>query len=467
MKDLLSIYAPANRTRMLVIAYVLIAAIAAIDWWATHYISLGFLYLFPIIIVGGFLSRTSIISVALLCAILQEAFSNLPENEAVIRLLFSSAGFVGTGLFISEMIRNRRIVLKHSEELEDQVKLRQDAEQQLRSLIESSPAAIVTIDSDGKVLLANEAAQQLLAPGASPLQGQPVRSYLPSLQTVLKTQSSRIFRTTLQCTGQRSDGEAFLAGVWFSTYGTIAGPRLAAIIVDLSEDLRSREELSLDHLLKNTRILMSTVAHEMRNLSSAVLVVHKNLSRMKELETNEDFRALGRLIQSLERMSALELGSTPTQNGEVVELTSVLDELRILIESTYHESQISVQWDIQDALPLVWADRYGLVQVFLNLAKNSQRAMSSTETKRLRIAACEENGQLVIRFEDTGIGIASPENLFRPFQRGAKSSGLGLYVSRVIMRSFGGDLTHEPGSEGSCFAVILPLHVAAEKVINA
>jgi two-component system, LuxR family, sensor kinase FixL len=467
MKDLLSIYAPVNRNRMLAIACVLIAAIAAVDWWATHYISLGFMYLFPIIIVGGFLSRSWIVLVSLLCAFLQEAFSNLPGNEAVIRLLFSSAGFVGTGLFISEMIRNRRIVLKHSEELEDQVQLRRDAEQQLRSLIESSPAAIVTIDSDGKVLLANEAAQQLLAPGASPLQGQPVGSYLPSLQTVLKTQSSRAFRTTLQCAGQRSDGEAFLAGVWFSTYGTIAGTRLAAIIVDLSEDLRSREELSLDHLLKNTRILMSTVAHEIRNLSSAVLVVHKNLSRMKELETNEDFRALGGLIQSLERMSALELGSTSAQNGEVVELTSVLDELRILIESAYHESRINVQWDIQDPLPLVWADRYGLVQVFLNLAKNSQRAMTSTETKRLRVAACEENGKLVIRFEDTGTGVDSPENLFRPFQRGAKASGLGLYVSRAIMRSFGGELTFEQRSEGSCFAVVLPIHVAAEEAVNA
>ena len=245
MKDLLSIFAPVNRTRMLTIAALLIAVIAAVDWWATHYISLGFLYLFPIIIVGGFLSRKWIVGVALLCAILQEAFSNLPENEAVIRLLFSSAGFVGTGLFISEMIRNRRIVLKHSQELEDQVKLRQDAEQQLRSLIESSPAAIVTVDSDGKVLLANEAAQQLLAPGATPLHGQAVKSYLPALQTVLKTQPSRVFRTTLQCTGQRSDGEVFLAGVWFSTYGTISGPRLAAIVVDLSEDLRNREDLSL------------------------------------------------------------------------------------------------------------------------------------------------------------------------------------------------------------------------------
>ena len=467
MKDLLSIYASANRTRMLAVATFLTAAIAAVDWWATQYISLGFLYLFPIIIVGGFLSRPQIVGVALVCAVLQELFSNLPENEAVVRLVFSSAGFIGTGLLISEMVRNRRIVLKHVDELEDQVKLRRDLEEQLRALVESSPAAIVTIDSDGKVVLANEAANQLLAPGGTPLQGQAIHFYLPALQTVLKTQSSRVFRTTLQCTGKRSDGEVFLAGIWFSTYSTISGPRLAAIVVDLSEDLRNREELSLDYLLKNTRILMSTVAHEIRNLSGAVLVVHKNLSRIKELETNEDFRALGGLLQSLEKISALELGSTPAQNGQAVELTSVLDELRILIETTYHESEINVEWDIEEPLPLVWADRYGLVQVFLNLAKNSQRAMMSTETKRLRIAASEENGNVAIRFEDTGIGVASPESLFRPFQRGAQSSGLGLYVSRAIMRSFGGELAHEPRSEGSCFVVILPLHVAAEEAAHA
>jgi two-component system, LuxR family, sensor kinase FixL len=466
MRDPLSIYSQAHRSMMLGFAGFLIAAIAAIDWWTTRYISLGFLYLFPIIIVGGFLSRTQIIGVALVCAVLQEAFSNLPRNEAIIRLLFSSAGFIGTGLFISEMIRNRSIVLKHSQELEGQVKLREDAEKQLRSLVESSPAAIVTIDSNGKVLLANEAAQQLLAPGAEPLHGQAIKPYLPALETVLKTQSSRTFRTTLQCTGQRSDGEVFLAGVWFSTYTTMSGPRLAAIVVDLSEDLRNREELSLNHLLKNTRILMGTVAHEIRNLCSAVLVVHKNLSRMNELHDSEDFRALGSLMQSLERMAALELGSAPPQNGEVVELTSVLEELRILIETTYHESEIQVRWQIHDGLPLVWADRYGLIQVFLNLAKNSQRAMGSTEQKDIRISANRENDKVVIRFEDTGIGISSPERLFRPFQRGAQSSGLGLYVSRAIMRSFGGDLTHEPTTTGTRFAVILPLHVAVEETAH-
>lgn len=44
---------------------------------------------------------------------------------------------------------------------------------------------------------------------------------------------------------------------------------------------------------------------------------------------------------------------------------------------------------------------------------------------------CEKRqGTVTIRIEDTGTGISSPENLFRPFQRGAESSGLGLYVRR-------------------------------------
>jgi len=464
--NLTSIYLEANRTKLLVIAGLSVTAIAVVDWLTKPYISLGFLYLFPIMIVGGYLSRKQIIGIALVCAYLQEAFSDLPGNEALVRLVFSSAGFIGTGLFISELLRNRRIVLKHIEELKDQVQLRQDAEEQLRMLVESSPAAIITIDSNGIILLANEAAQRLLAPETQPLRGQTIGSYLPSLQTAVQTHPSRVFRTTLQCRGQRSDGEAFLAGIWFSTYTSIAGPRLAAIVVDLSEDLRSREDLSLDHLLKNSRILMSAVAHEVRNLCAAVLVVQKNLSRLSELQHNEDFQALSMLIQSLEKISAMELQVSPTQNAGVVELTSVLDELRVLIESAYHESEMEIDWQIQNFLPRVWADRYGLVQVFLNLARNSQRAMQCSETKRLCVSASDEGSTVVIRFADTGVGISSPENLFRPFQRGADSSGLGLYVSRAIIHSFGGELLYERRSRGCCFAVVLPALSTGKEVIN-
>jgi PAS domain S-box-containing protein len=472
MKGLLSIFAPANRTKLLLVAGLLVAAIAVTDWLTKPYISLGFLYLFPIIIVGAFLSRTQTIGVALGCAVLQEAFSNLPESEAIFRLLLSSAGFSGTGLFISELLRNRRIVLEHVEELEGEVKLRHDAEDQLQVLVESSPAAIVTIDSNGRILLANQAAQELLAPGtsslgASSLEGQTISSYLPSLQTVVQTHPTRAFRTTLQCKGQRSTGEVFLAGVWFSTYNTISGARLAAVVVDLSEDLRNREDLSLDHLLKSSRILMSAMAHEVRNLCGAAVVLHKNLSRVPVLEHNEDFQALSSLIQSLERISALGVKASPSDAAATVELTSLLDEVRILIEGAYGESNIEVEWRVQETLPLALADRYGLIQVFLNLAKNSQRAMASTETRKLFVRTSSDARHVMIRFEDTGVGIAHPENLFRPFQPGAETTGLGLYVSRSIMRSFGGELLYEPRSEGCCFVVVVPAGATINEGANA
>ena len=259
MRDPLSIFVPANRRKLLLAAGVFGTAIAILDWRTEPYISLGFLYLFPIMIAGGYLSRKAIIIVALLCAGLD--FSNLPTNkhedenqndsERFIHLVFSSVGFLGTGLFISEVSRNRRIALqRHADELADQVKRRQEAEEHFDVLVESSPAAIVTIGSDGKILLYNEAAQRLMAPEAEPLRGQSISAYLPALQQAVETPSSTVFRTTMQCTGRRPNGELFLAGVWFSTYRTVSGPRLAAIIVDLSEDLRSREDLSLDYLLK-------------------------------------------------------------------------------------------------------------------------------------------------------------------------------------------------------------------------
>jgi len=224
----------------------------------------------------------------------------------------------------------------------------------------------------------------------------------------------------------------------------------------LSEDLRNREDLSLDHLLKSSRILVSAMAHEVRNLCGAAVVLHKNLSRVPDLERNEDFQALSSLIQSLERIAALSVKASPSDAAATVDLTSLLDEVRVLIEGAYHESDIAIEWRAPENLPLVLADRYGLIQVFLNLGKNSQRAMESSAMKKLCVSTSLEEKQVTIRFEDTGIGIAHPENLFRPFQRGAETAGLGLYVSRSIMRSFGGELFYEPRSIGCCFTVVVP-----------
>ncbi len=453
--ELSSIYAQGNRQRFLVTATLLIVAIAVIDWRTKPYISIGFLYLFPILLVAGFLPRWQITLVALACAVLQEFFSELPPNEAITRLLMASAGFVATGLFVSEIIRNRQAALEHLKEVETQIELRKDIEEQLQVLVESSPVAIVTIDSTETILLANEASQSLLAPGTASIVGQQIGEFLPALQAALQTQRPRQFRTELRCRGKRKNGEAFLAAVWFSTYTTIRGPRLAAIIVDLSEDLRDREDLSLDHLLKNTTILMSAIAHEIRNLSGAGLVVHKNLSRLPGLQSNEDFRALGTLIEGLGKLSAMDLKPGVDQHLAVIELSHVLDELRVLLEPSYREAGIEVVWRLHDDMPLVTGDRYGLAQVFLNLSLNSRRAMAKTDRKQLTISSAVVADSVVIRFEDTGVGVSAPDVLFRPFQQGADAAGLGLYVSRAILRSFGGELVFEPRTAGCCFAVNL------------
>ncbi len=468
MPDIFFIYSQSHRKKILAIAAVLIVLVAIVDWRTRAYISLGFLYLFPIMLVAGFLNRWQIVGMSLLCSALQEIFSNLPTAAAIPRLSMVTVGYIGTGFFISELVLKRRLVTQHVEDLEHQVRFRRDAEQQLEALIESSPAAIVTVDSEGRIERANQAAQQLLGTDSvSSLRGQSIGTFFPALQTVTQTYQSRAFRTTLQCQGRRHDGEVFLAAVWFSTYATLSGSRLAAIIVDLSEEIRDREQLSLDHLLKNARIVMGAVSHEIRNLCGAISVVHRNLSHVPRLAGTPDFQALGTLVDGLEKIAALDVRPSSEQSLAPLEIRSVLDELRLLIEASLGEVGIQIVWRVDDNLPSASADRYGLMQVFLNLVKNSQRAMENSSTKQLTISAVLEDQGVVVRFEDTGHGVVDPERLFQPFQKQAAATGLGLYVSRAILRTFRGDLHHEPRDRGSSFAVSLVPVTTAQEVTYA
>ena len=451
--DLSAVYSARHRRAFLAAAAFLLAAIALVDWSTQPFVSIGFLYLFPIMLAAGYLQRWQTILLALVCAVLQESFSNLPPNDSVTRLVLSSAGFLGTGLLIAELLRNRRITEEHLAEVERQVGLREQAEQQLRILVDTSPAAIVTADGSGRILLANAAAQELFASGGRPLDGQSILDYLPSIAPAVAARPGRHYRTDLHCKGVRANGDGFLAAVWFSTYQTAAGPCLAAIVVDLSEDLRSREQLSLDQLLKNARILMSAVSHEIRNLCGAALVVHRNLARVESLHGNQDFEALGTVIEGLERLSSMELKASDPDTG-TIDLAALLDELRVLIEPGYRETGMQVRWDVPPDLPVVWGDRYGLLQAFLNLARNSQRAMETSEEKVLTVSATTGRS-VAVRFADTGPGVGVPELLFRPFQRTPGGTGLGLYVSRSILRGFGGDLVHDPSERGCCFVVTL------------
>ena len=456
---MLSSFLKPSRTKLLLVAGIMILTVALIDWRVELNVSFGFLYLFPMLIVGSYLPRWQLALLGGLCTFLAERFAPFAWDAAagVPRDLFMFTSYFGAGLFAHESAKNRRIIEHHVREVEQEAALRRDAEQQLQALIESSPAAILTVDSAGKIVMANQAAHRLLGFELGTLPGESIKDFLPPLARVPPAEEAAPgFRTALQCSGRGRDGEVFLADVWFSTYKTSAGPRLAAMLVDSSEDLRDKEESSLQYLMVASRLAVGAVSHEIRNVCGAIAVVCENLSRHPELAQSEDFHALKDLVEGLGKVAAFELRqSAGNEEPSSVDLAGVLDELRIVTLPSLQESGVLVRWHVPDDLPRVWAERHTLLQALLNLTKNSMRAMEDREVKELRISAGIEGERVVVRVRDTGGGISNPERLFQPFQEGAEATGLGLYLSRALVRTFRGDLRYEPGPSGCCFALDL------------
>src|SRR5580658_4660066 len=109
-----------GRAMVLLRASVLTTVVALIDWRFDVNISFGFLYLFPMLMVGGYLARWQIALVAALYTGLCEAFGTFPWAPAVgiPRLILTFAAFFGTGLFVFEAARNRRLANQHLLEIE-------------------------------------------------------------------------------------------------------------------------------------------------------------------------------------------------------------------------------------------------------------------------------------------------------------------------------------------------------------
>ncbi len=447
---------------------ILVTLIAITDWHIDAAIPLGFLYLLPMLLLARVLSRSQVCAAAFLCTVLTEAFNGLKWSPAVglPRDILTFAAFAGIGLFVYGVVRNRQSAAEYTLKIENEIAARQDAEEQLKVLIESSPAAIFTADTNGRFLLANEAAHKLFAVPPGSLAGTSIHCYFPSMMNLPSAHhAGRTFRTVMQCHGTRQNGEVFLADVWFSTYQTSVGARLAAMVVDISEDLRTREESSLHQLLVGSRILVAAVSHEIRNVCAAIAVVHQNLKRNTSLENNKDFVAFGTLIQALEKIAAMDLQKSPNQATNV-DLHSLLDELRIVVGPALEENGIRFHVAVSATLPEVLADRPSLMQVFLNLIKNSERALRIQPRKDLCITAELIGPRVLLRFVDTGSGVRNPEDLFKPFQQRAESTGLGLYLSRAFMRSFQGDLRFEPARTGACFIVELSTWQEKEAVYH-
>ncbi|HXN46026.1 MAG TPA: helix-turn-helix transcriptional regulator [Bryobacteraceae bacterium] len=210
----------ANRRLILAISGTSILLIALLDWWTHPHLALGLLYLVPIVLSAPYLPRWVVVCLGFSCAALSEAFSYLPPP--FIRLSFEVAVIAGTGPFVGELVRIRRLGV--------------EAQARLKALVETSPAAIMSVDERGVVELANRAAIDLLAPRDGRLVGTPVTAFLPDIHHAARWdgESPRL-RASMACRAHRGNGETFSATVWFSTYKAGSKPLLAVILAEAAE----------------------------------------------------------------------------------------------------------------------------------------------------------------------------------------------------------------------------------------
>ena len=449
-------YLEARRSQVLAVAVALLIVVATADWLLEPWIPLRFFYILPIVIASGSLSRLEVAVFAVLCTVIR-AFSSGEEHEAgeLTRALSLITAYVSTGLFVGEVLRSHRQTSQLMRQLQREQQKREDAEGDLMALVASTPIAVLTLDETGRVLHANEASHRLIGCDEGELMGQPVDTYLPDLRDAVVLGMRRKLRTSAPCRGVSRNGDPIHAQAWFSTYETNSGRRLVAIVADLSEQFRDREESELQQSMVHSQAVVMALAHEVRNLGAAANLLYGRLSADPALAQNRDFVALGTVLGSVAQIAAQELQPQHSGPLERVAWRAVTEDLRVVLAPSLRDEGITLSIELEPGLPQVQGESVGLLQVLLNLARNSRRALP--EGGDIRIEGYRRSERVILSFRDTGAGVQRPEVLFRAFQPGSTSTGLGLYISRAIVRNYGGELRYSGGSEGSCFEIDLPI----------
>ncbi|HET9911262.1 MAG TPA: response regulator [Anaerolineales bacterium] len=238
----------------------------------------------------------------------------------------------------------------------------------------------------------------------------------------------------------------------------------------LYEDLRAyvrRVEESQEALLRAEKMaaagrLTASIAHEVNNPLQSVqnclhLAGREDMAPDKrkeyfELAQNE----LERLMKTMHRM--LDFYRPGAVRVEHVDILELLQHVLSLASQQLSQRHITVEKNVPESLPAIYAVSGQIQQVFLNLILNSLDAMPNGG--ELRVDAHAVDHGVEITFQDTGSGIPEGHrnDIFEPFfSTKDGGTGLGLTVSYNIVTAHGGtlDLVNRP-EPGACFRLFLP-----------
>jgi C4-dicarboxylate-specific signal transduction histidine kinase len=247
---------------------------------------------------------------------------------------------------------------------------------------------------------------------------------------------------------------------------------------EIGERQRSGEALQkaqaeLAHVARVTTLgeLTASISHEVNQPLTAVVTNSQICLRLLALETPrpDDMRtAVERIVRDanrasevIKRIRALAKRSEPQMVS--LDINDVIREAILLVQREVFSHGVSLRTELASALPQVLGDRVQLQQVIINLLINGVEAMApvTDRPREIVIRSQPHNAAHVqVTVLDSGIGIDSKtaEQLFSAFFTTKPGGmGMGLSISRSIIRAHGGKLWVSPNADhGAAFQFTVP-----------
>lgn len=324
--------------------------------------------------------------------------------------------------------------------------------QLLAEVVAATPAAFLTLDHDGRIELANHAAEALLEAPAAELSGRTVASLAhPVAVELLTLRDGQTRLLNLQGRRLRASRRRFYDRGF---------PRSFFVVEELTAELRASERAAYDKLIR-------LISHEVKNSVGAVVSLLGSTAAMAaELPAGRGEKAARGLAVAEDRLRNLDhfvngfadVVRLPAPVPVAVDVGRLLEDLVVLLEPELAARRIDVAWH-RDVVPCAaLADEHQLEQVLVNVFRNAIEAIGTDG--RLDLSLVRHGATVILAVGDTGPGIAAAvrDQLFVPFfSTKPDGRGLGLTLIREILDSHGASYRLGSRAEGGAeFRVSLP-----------
>ena len=246
---------------------------------------------------------------------------------------------------------------------------------------------------------------------------------------------------------------------------TLANARAYQKIRDQMDELcQTQQKLIESERLASIGQMAGHLAHEIRNPLATIggfaksIVGHTTDGSRVQKNARIIYDECIRLENIL--ANVLDYSKPVKPQKEPVELNKVVRDTLQQFGHVIEEPDIDVEFNLDKDLGEVLADGRMIKQVIINLLKNSIEAVEDEEDGRIRVTTAKDGSEVVFSVTDNGPGIEEDvrEKLFSPFfTTKVGGSGLGLSVTRRIVRQHGGEIGFESDvGKGTSFYVRLP-----------